>query len=190
MTTAPDVLALTTAALATPFPGVAPPLYPTAAADRVVSPGDIPTQADQYPILKVRLVSESKQSLGRAGPPEFTTTCTVRVTAEVSAPAEIGNVYASQVEAQLWAIKRQIEVAVINSYPLFMVIQQLASVQSQFAYTSEAATHLAGMQIDLTFEFYEGPEAFAPIAAVDLKVVHLDAPNFVNRPGFTADLTP
>lgn len=176
MTTSPDVLALVGLALRTPIADIAPPRYPTDAEGRVVGPGDLPTQSEQYPIIKLRLVGETKQSIGRSTV-EFTTTCNVRVNAEVSSPAELGNVNASQVEAKLWALKRQIEIAIINSYPLFRVVQQLASAQAQFSYTSEAATHLAGMQIDLTFEFYEGPESFAPIAAdeVDALVIHTDA---------------
>ena len=170
MTTSLHIKNLVDAAL-TGYPG-------TDAKDRVYRPGALPTQTDQYPNLRTRLTAESRQSLGRGGPPEFTTLCTVRIIGEVSAPASIADVTSSTIEAQLWALKRQVEVAVINSYPLFSRIQQLASIQAQLAYTSEAATHLAGIQIDMAFEFYEGPEDFAPIETDDLTDADITASNF------------
>jgi hypothetical protein len=168
MTTSLDILDLTVAALAEAG---------TDAQDRIWRPGDMPTQSDQYPNFRAKIVSETRISLGR-DTVHFTTTCVVRLTGEVSAPAEIGNVNASTAETKLWSLKRQAEIAIVNSYPLFAEIQQLASVQSQLAFTSEAATHLAGIQIDLAFEFYEGPENFAPIEAEDITDIELTASNY------------
>lgn len=141
----------------------------TGAGDRVYTPGDWPTQPDQYPIVKLRLVSEQRRSSGRSGPPQFETVAVVRILAEASSPADFDNAGASDAEQKLWSLKRQIEVAVINSYPLEQQIEQIATVNSQLAFTSEAATHLAGLQMDLSLEFYEGPESFAPVEADDLE---------------------
>lgn len=147
----------------------------TGADGRVYKPGDWPTQPDQYPIVKMRLAAENRQSIARSGAPEFVTIATIRIAGEVSAPATIDDVGALAAETNVWRLKREIEVAVINSYPLFARIQQVATMQSQLQFTSEAATHLAGVQIDLALEFYEGPEDFAPVDADALEQVELQA---------------
>lgn len=157
----------------------------TEAAARVFRPGDWPTQPGDYPVIKLRVVGEQKQSLGR-NTVEFTTLTTVRLIGEVSAPGQVDNAGATEAEAALWRLQRQYETAIINSYPLFARIQQLASVTTQLAFTA-AATHLAGIQSDMAFEYYQGPEDFAPVELLDLDAVSLAA---LNHPpaGFLADL--
>lgn len=179
MTTSADLLDLVVAALSAPGA--------TGAGDRVYRPGDWPTQSGQYPILKLRVVREVKQSLGRGGPPEFTVLTTIRIIGEVSAPAAVNDAGAAVAEASLWLLQRQVEVTVIGSYLLELQIQQFASIDSQLSYNSDAETHLAGIQIDLTLEFYQGPEDFAPIAAEDLEQIDVA---LTNQPpaGFTATL--
>lgn len=145
----------------------------TNAEGRVYKPGDWPVQPDQYPIVKMRLLGESRQGIAVSGGPEFTTTATIRLQLEVSAPATIDDVGATAAETNAWTLKRQVEVAIINSYPLFGRIQNLAAIRSQLAFSSEAATHLAGVQMDLDLVFYEGPESFAAIEAVPLTAVRL-----------------
>jgi hypothetical protein len=179
MTTTADIFDLVYAALA-PAPG-AP--APTDAGERVHRPGMLPTQSDDYPQIKTRVVSESRQSLGR-GAVEFTTTATIRAIGEVSAPVMLVDVQKSDVEVKLWALKRQIEMAVIGSYPLFRVVQQLASVQAQLNFDVQN-TMLAGIQIDLAFEFYEGPEDFAPPAADEIDGFDCHTPA---GPGFSTSL--
>lgn len=149
----------------------------TSAGTRVYRPGDWATQGDQYPIIKVRAVREVKQSLGRGGPPEFTVVTTVRITGEVSAPALANDAGAAQAEADLWTLQRQIEVVVINSYPLTEDVQQIVSVDSQLSYNGDAAAHLAGIQIDLALEWYQGPDDFAPLAAEDLTGIDVTLTN-------------
>ena len=160
----------------------------TEAADNVYRPGDWPTQPDQYPIVKMRIIGEERVSIARGGPPEFTTTTTIRLAVEASAPALTDDLGATDVEAALWRIKAQVEAAVVNSYPLTSMIQQIASMRSQLAFTSEAATHLAGVQIDIALEFYEGPESFAPVTTDDVDEVRLSAARFPPA-GFSADLS-
>lgn len=181
MTTSGDLLDLVVAALQAPDA--------TDAGELVFPPGDWPTQDGQYPNLKIRVIRETKQSLGRSGPPEFTVTTIVRVTGEVSAPAEVRDGGATAAEVALRKLGGQVEVAVIGSYPLGMLIQQFASVDSQFSYNSEAETHLAGIQIDLALEWYQGPESFAPVDADDLNDIALDATRYPPA-GFRADLQP
>lgn len=143
----------------------------TAAEDRIAIPGDLPTQPDQLPILKVRIVAESKQSTGR-GSIGFTTIVTIRVMGEVSELADIDDdMLVSAVQAKLLALKAQVERAIINSYPLFRIVQQLVSVQTQFAYTANA-THLAGIQSDYAFEIFESADDFAPLDVDDITEMH------------------
>jgi len=159
----------------------------TDASSRVYKPGDWPTQDGQYPIVKMRLVHEDRQSLGRGGAFEFTTVATIRIAAEVSGFASVDDIGATGAEAQLWALKRQIEVAVVNSYPLTRLIQNIPTMTSQLAFNSDAATHVAGVQIDLALEFYEGPENFAPVASDDLTEVTIVNPNLPPT-GLSVDL--
>lgn len=133
----------------------------TSAEDRIETPGVMPTQSDDYPILKLRMIGEFKQSQGR-GSVGFLTIVTIRVNGEVSAPADINDPLTSDIEQRLWDLKREIERALINSYPLFFHIQRLVSVQTQLAFTAQA-THLAGIQSDFAFEIYETDEDFAEL---------------------------
>lgn len=143
----------------------------TSAEERVYRPGDWPTQPGQYPIVKMRLVSETRQSLGCGGPPEFRTIATIRFLGEVSAPAKLDDVGASDAEIALWNLKRQLEVAVIGNFAVTQMTEQTVSVQTQLAFNSEAASHLAGIQMDVSLQFYEGPESFAPEEDFDLAEV-------------------
>jgi hypothetical protein len=145
----------------------------TGAEDRAYRPGDWPTQGDQYPILKLRVITETKQSLGK-GEVQFSVTTTVQCVGEVSAAALPRDQGAQVAERKLWRLMRQVEVAVINSYPLFQYVEQLASVQTQLAYNSEGETHLAGIDMRLAFEHFQGEEDFAPIDADELLEATVD----------------
>jgi len=141
---------------------------------RVYTPGDWPTWDSQYPAIKLRVYRETKTSTGR-GEIGFTVLTTVRILAQVSEPASSDDGGAAMAEVALWRLKQQIEVAVINSYPLTALLQQFPSVDSQLAFSSEGETHLAGLQIDLGLEFYQGPSDFAPSATTDIAEVGVNA---------------
>ncbi|KUR80761.1 hypothetical protein [Novosphingobium sp. FSW06-99] len=150
----------------------------TDAGTRVYSPGDWPSQQATLPQIKLRIARESRVSLGRSGAPQFTTTATIRILVEAQAFAEADDAGAAKAQDYAWRMKRQVEVAIINSYPLFREIQQLASMRSDLAYNADGATHIAGIQMDLDFEFYEGPESFAPIAASTISDVLISPTNY------------
>ena len=158
----------------------------TDAGNRVYAPGDWPTQPDQYPIIKLRLTAENRTAISRSGPPQFTTTANVQIVGEVSAPAEADNAGAVAAENSLWSLKRQIEVAFINSYPLMSQIQKIASMNSTTGFDATGSTHLAVLQMDVALEFYEGPEDFAPIDAGDIDEVDVSVPDYPPT-GLTAD---
>lgn len=156
---------------------------------QVFSPGDWPTQSDQYPRLKARVIRETKQSLGRGGGPAFTVVGTVRIIGEVSTPVQFDDAGAATAAAALWQLARQVEVAVIGNDALWRAgVQQFSSVDSQLAYNSDGETHLAGIQIDIGLEFYQGPEDFAQTTSTDLDEVVTNWPAFPPT-GFAADLT-
>lgn len=178
MTTSQDLLELVVAAILGPNAAAQPATFATDAQDRVYAPGDWSTQDGQYPIIKLRVPQESKQSLGRSGPPEFLVLTTIRIVGEVSAPADVNDAGASAAQTALWQLQRQIEIAVVGSYPLTRQIQQIVSINSQLSYNSDAETHLAGIQIDLVLEFIQGPDDFAPVDAEDLDIVTGEFPDF------------
>lgn len=134
---------------------------------RTAIPGDLPTPPGAYPNFKLRLTGETKQSIGRSSI-GFNTQVTIRVEGEVSEPVDLNDdVAVSQITAKLTDLKRLAERAIINSYPLFRVVQQLVSVTTQFSYAAEA-TRLAGIQCDYTFEIFESAEDFFPLEADEL----------------------
>jgi hypothetical protein len=188
MTTSDDLLQLVYAALTVVGGTPQAPIYVTDALARVYLPGDWPTQQDEYPAVKLRLTTEDRQSLARSGVPEFTTVATIQIGGEVSYPAEARNAGAAKAGAALWRLKRQIEVAIVNSYPLTRAIQQIASIRSQVGYDGSGSTHLAALQMDLALEFYEGPESFAPVVADELDEARLAATHYPPS-GFAADLS-
>lgn len=189
ITSGSDILDLIIAAVGPIDPAANPLVYRTDAGANVFRPGDWPAQDGQYPLLKARITSEFKQSLSRSGAPEFNVTTTVRVEAQVSAPAAVGDAGAAAAEAALWRLARQVEVAVIGSYPLTQLIQRIASVSTQLAYSSDGETHLSGAQIDLAIEWFAGPDCFAPPPYDDLTSAQVTIPNYPPL-GFTADLNP
>ena len=177
VTTSDDLLQLTYQAV----------LNVTDAGSRVFKPGDWPSQDEQYPLIKMRLIHEARTSLGRGGAIDFLTVVTIRITGEVSAPATIDDAGATGAESALWRLKRQIEVAIVNSYPLTAKIQNIPALVSQLDFSSEGATHLAGVRIDLQLEFYEGPESFAPVETFDLEQVTVTNTNLPPT-GLSVDL--
>ncbi|WP_260927371.1 hypothetical protein [Novosphingobium sp. 9] len=150
----------------------------TDAGTRVFRPGDWPSTASTIPQIKMRLLSENRTSIARSGAPQFLTVATFRLILEVSALASEDDAGAGVAEAAAWALKRQVEVAVINSYPLTSTIQQIAGVRAQIVFNSEGERHLAMVVLDLDLEFYEGAEDFAPVATEELEGIDLDATNF------------
>jgi hypothetical protein len=99
----------------------------------------------------------------------------IRVIGEVSAPVSVNDARASEIEQKLWPLKAEIERAIINSYPLFEQVQQLVSVQTQFAFDAQA-TMLAGIQSDYTFEIYETADDFAQLEVEQITEIRASDP--------------
>lgn len=145
----------------------------TDAENRVFAPGDWPVPSGSMPAIKLRILREARQSMSRSGAPQFTTIATIRAHGEVEAMAEEDGQGAAQAEAAAWALKRQIEIAIVGSYPLYARIQQIASIDTQILRNSESQMHVAAAIMDFGIEFYEGPENFAGLDTADLDEVDL-----------------
>jgi hypothetical protein len=184
VTTSADLLTLAVAALV----GDDPNAPPTAAGANVFSPGDWPTWDRNFPAILARIVNEDKTSIGR-GTIEFTVISTLQLSCRVEAPADVDDGGAVAAEAALWALQRQVEIAIINSYPLTSLLQQFPFVRTQMAFSSEGEKHLAALQMEIGLEFYQGPEIFAPIEADDIDDAEITTTNFPGA-GLSLDLNP
>ena len=169
MTTALDLLDLVQQALLTAN---------TSAGTRVLKPGDWPAWDSQYPVLKLRVTRESKVALAASGPAEFTATTTISVLGEVSGFASADDGGAAAVEDALWALAREVEVAVIGSYPLQFSVQEWAAVRSALNFSSEGEKHLASITIEIDLVTFQGSDQFAQIPTDDLDDVDVAATNY------------
>lgn len=160
----------------------------TLAGDRVYSPQDLPTWSGEMPILILRTPEENKESLGRTTMPQFTTTATLQVTAQLE------GLTADRAESDCETIAEQIQRTLINNYDLTRRIQQFAYVRSRMEISGDASKHVGVLTIQFGLEYYEGPEDFAPVTTVPLKTVTLtadmaepfDASGIYNTPPFPA----
>lgn len=171
--------------------------YPTNAKRRVYAPRDWPSWDKIYPALFLSAPLERKEGLGRNTAPQFFTTSTIRISGRVSEPAAIGDVNAGLAEAELWILQRQYEIAVINAVSIMPHVQQIKSVTTRLAYSSEGATHLAGIMTDIEVEFYQGAEDFAPVPATPIETIGIKAdlanvadPTGIYVPPFAYPVTP
>ena len=141
----------------------------------LLTPATLPNQlGTRY--WKLRLVGEQKQSQGKGGI-YFTVTATIRATLELSQPVQSNGEGATAAEVELWQHVRLVECALINSYPLFSLIQEMPSVRSQLAFNSDGATHLAGAQMDIELEFVQDANDFAPLDLADLLSIDASDPD-------------
>ena len=159
----------------------------------VLSPGDWETPSRNFPEIKVRCPSDSKLSVAKAMP-SFTTTVTIEILARVSAPTDVAALDAIE------ALGQRIEDAVFGMAALVRVIQQVASVTTQTAVTSDGLTHIAGALVTVGLEVFESfdPSLIDPSAMqalqtvlVNLDTAHpFDATGTYASPPFPASVTP
>lgn len=157
------------------------------------APRDWPTTPAEMPIGLIQSPSEHKQSLGRSGAQQFTVTATIRLVVRAWSKAQTGDAGAAAVLAVIGAIQRQIEIAVINSYDLTQVIQQISAIRVQNGVSADADRHVGELVMDFDLEFYQGPEDFHPIdgSAFDEVAVYMDLVNIYSPTGtFDPSLEP
>lgn len=146
----------------------------TGAGQRVYSPGDWPTWDSQYPYIRARILSDSKESLGRSAA-RFTVTGTLRFTLTVGNFASPDDQGAGTAEQALWLLQRQVETALINNTAIMSQVQQVASMHSRDAYSADGAQHYGALELDVALEFYQDADDFWPIPTVGLTQINLDA---------------
>lgn len=167
--------------------------WPTVAQGRVYMPRDWPVTDEEVPILKIQMPTETKEALGNAGI-KFLTTARIKVFGEVSAKAEANDAAANKILMALGLFARQIELAVIGDPALFGgdargLIQQLISVQTSMAVTTEGKLHRGGLEMEFAFTFYQGEADFQQQPLTDLEVLHLFA-DLINVADPTGTYTP
>lgn len=146
----------------------------TDAGANVFSPLDRPTWAGDYPVIFLATPEEQKESLGRAGAPQFTVTATLQVIARVSMNQAQKDAGAAQAMVELEKLQQQIEVALINNPALMSLLQQFAFVRVTKDVNGDGESNLGELKMDFGLEFYQGPEDFYPIPTNPLEEVTID----------------
>ncbi|RKE35292.1 hypothetical protein B0G76_1353 [Paraburkholderia sp. BL23I1N1] len=162
----------------------------TAAGTNVFSPRTWATWDGTYPMLLVQTPDEDGQSWGPHGPPAFTVTTTLRVTARAQAAAQTGDLAAAVVEEQLETLREQIKAALINYPPLMSLLQQYPFFRSTIQPSGEGQSPIGTLTLDVGLEFVQGPYDFYQAATVPLTGVDLtvQVPDGTTVPGLTINL--
>ena len=130
------------------------------------------------PKITVDLPDEDKDGLGSAGPATFDTTAIITVhgfVSAISAAAPGGDGGEVRVRQAVTALRRQIEVAVINDAALMGEISRIKAVRSKMSATGDGnGVHVAEAVLQFAFVFYQGPEDFAPVQADEVDDMRID----------------
>lgn len=123
----------------------------TLAAERVYSPRDWPTAESILPAIIVRTPNDSGESLGRFGPPSFTTTVMLSIAGRVKAATE----GAADTNARL--LRDQILAALLCNGQFIheQQIQQFSSYASKIDVTAEGGAHLGDASVTLAVEILQ-----------------------------------
>lgn len=132
----------------------------TAAGANIFSPRTWPIALDGMPVVLVQSPKERKESLG-PNAPSYDVLATIRVVGRLTFKALPDDAAATQALAALSILQRQIEVAVINNYALFLLISEIVSVDTVNDVKSEGNQPIAELTMDFVCKFYQGPECFA-----------------------------
>lgn len=166
----------------------------TAAGSNIYSPRTWPSKPTDNPQIFVQTPGEVKQNQsGRLGPTEFYTLATIRVIARLTSILTADKDAASNVmEGALAVLQRQIEIAVINADAIQRATQKLVSVTVTTATKTDGAGVEGQLTLEFVYEFYEGPENFAPVASdpiVDF-AIYADLINVFSPTGTFVGLEP
>lgn len=162
----------------------------TAAGSNVFSPRSWATWNGTYPVLLVQTPDEDGESWGRHGPPAFTVTTTLRITARAQAAALTNDQAAVLVEEQLEDLREQIKAALVNYPPLMSLLQQYPFFRSRIDVSGEGSEPIGQLVLDLGLEFVQGPHDFyqppvVPLQGIDVTV---QEPDGTTDPGLTINL--
>lgn len=131
------------------------------------SPGDWDTPSMKLPAVKVRTSGETKLPLTR-GPMNFTTTVVLEVKMAVGAPT------AEAAQDDLEDLGSRVEDALYSNVAFVKLIQQVANVTSQAAYSSDGLKHIASLDMAISLESFEAFEPHleeaSPLKGLDVVV--------------------
>jgi hypothetical protein len=114
-------------------------------------PGDWTTPCEILPAILFRSPREHKESIAKTLP-EFTTSITFDLEARVEANT------AEAAQDAIEALGYQIEQALLTNQALIVLIQQVASIDTEVDITAEGRRHIGGVKMSFVFEvceFYE-----------------------------------
>ncbi|KFX64261.1 hypothetical protein KBK24_0121745 [Burkholderia sp. K24] len=162
----------------------------TDAGTNVFSPRTWATWDGTYPMLLVQTPDEDGQSWGPHGPPAFTVTTTLRVTARAQAAAQTDDQAAAIVEEQLESLREQIKAALINYPPLMSLLQQYPFFRSTLQPSGEGQSPIGQLVLDIGLEYVQGPRDFYLPAVVPLQGIDVvvQEPDGTAQPGLTINL--
>jgi hypothetical protein len=175
MTTTADLRELTVTALQSK----------TGAGTNIYSPRTWSTWSGDYPVVLVRAPEEEGQSFGRNGPPAFTVTSTIHVSARIHVPGTTSDQAAAAAESILEEYREQIKAAVINYPALMSQLQQYPFFRSQISISAEGERPIGEVIVQIGMEFVQGPEDFYPVPASPLEEVsaRIQMPDGTTVPG-------
>lgn len=148
----------------------------TSAGANVFTPRTWRTPPAALPILLIQSPSETKQNVaGRTGPAEFWVTGRFRIVGRVYQKPDPADPFAADMAAQaaVDALARQVEVRVINADAIRRAIQQFVSIETVSDVKSDGGLRFGEFDMTISMEFYQGPEAFAPVEGVDFNELAL-----------------
>lgn len=153
----------------------------TDAGEFVYSPRTWPTWKGNYPSILCRALYEVKESQGPAAI-EFDVTAIIRISGRAQAPALREDAGAADVETALWRLQRQIEIAVINN-PIIMLLpngdgdrlKHYPKVETHNLISAETREPTGELMMDVSMQFYQGPEDFCPIPLIPLEEIQINA---------------
>jgi hypothetical protein len=162
-----------------------------AAGTSVYSPRTWATWDGKYPMLLVQTPDENGEGWGRQGPPAFTVTTTLRVTARAQSSAAQDDTAAADVEEQLELMREQIKAALINYPPIMSLLQQFPAFRSTINVAREGQSPIGELTLDLEMEHVQGPDDFYQPPAVPLEGVDvtIKMPDGTPEPGLTINLS-
>jgi hypothetical protein len=163
----------------------------TDAGTNVYSPRTWATWDGSYPMLLVQTPDEDGQSWGPHGPPAFTVTTTLRITARAQTTAETDDQAAALVEEQLETLREQIKSALINYPPLMSLLQQYPFFRSTLSTSGEGQSPIGQLVLDIGLEFVQGPRDFYQLPTVPLQGIDLTVqePDGTTEPGLTINFS-
>lgn len=151
----------------------------TNAGARVWTPSDIPSVDGEYPALLVDMDSESAESLGNIGGPQFVVTHTLRVEGRVDAPAATDDLGAAAAYAAANTLRDQILAAIMGGAGVAALLAPNGPVQEFAGYRTEksrsdatAARHYVKVIVFIDVAVRADLNDFGGVSSVPLENVH------------------